>query len=64
MVVFDPSAVVSSPVADALAPRTTHWSDNRNLATGALAQRRARRIAARRTVAAQEMKRRQEGATA
>lgn len=60
---FSP-AVLSSPIADALAAWTTHWSDSRDLAHSALARMQSELVAARRAVSAKDLKRRQEGALA
>jgi D-psicose/D-tagatose/L-ribulose 3-epimerase len=60
---FSP-AVLSAPIANALAAWTTHWSDSRDLATCALERMKAELGSARRAAAAQTLERREEGVSA
>lgn len=60
---FSP-AVLSAPIADALAAWTTNWSDSRDLATCALDRMEAELASARRAAAAQILERRVEGVSA
>lgn len=56
---FSP-AVLSAPTANALAAWTTHWSDSQDLASTALSRMRSELSAARRSVAAMDLTRREE----